>query len=187
MRSPRSTGPQAYRSFIVAVVLTVLGITSWQSAVSLVPPVWAPEDARPFQVVRVVDGDTVIVQRHPTGPTERLRYLGIDAPETESGSNPAQDFAAEATEANETLVGDGHVWVAHDATVRDEYDRLLGYVFADGRFVNEELVTQGFAEAMVIAPNLRYADEFVAAQASAREEQRGIWGRVADITHPDEL
>src|SRR5690606_41332651 len=77
-----------------------------------------------------------------------------------------------STEANAQLVqGAGTVWVAVDERERDEHGRLLGYVFADGVFVNEELVARGLAEVMIVEPNVRYAEELLRSEEHTSELQ----------------
>lgn len=187
MVSSRRHGRRTNRFVIWAVLLAAIGYSSWQAAVSQMPPPWAPSDARPFLVTDVIDGDTIVVQRDSRAEPVRLRYLGIDAPETAAASRPAQDLAAEATEANAQLVAAGTVWVAGDERERDEHGRLLGYVFADGQFVNEELVARGLAEVMIVEPNVRFAEQLLAAQRRAREAEQGLWGRVVTVENPARL
>jgi micrococcal nuclease len=68
--------------------------------------------------------------------------------------------------------------LVRDAEPRDRYGRLLAYVYraADGRFVNAELVREGFARTLTISPNDRYATRFEALQADAKAADRGLWG-----------
>lgn len=131
---------------------------------------------RPIAVKQVIDGDTIeLINR------ERVRYLGIDAPEMRRKVNGRwikimESFAAEAYELNRGLVEGRSVRIELDREIRDRYDRLLGYVFVDGRFVNAELISSGYVIVRIHPPNDRYADLFIKLQAEARAEGRGIWG-----------
>lgn len=101
------------------------------------------------QVVRIIDGDTIDVLID--GEIERVRYLGVNAPErdTESGKN--------STRINEYLVGD-YVDLRRDKSDRDRYGRLLRYVYdMDGRFINCELVEAGAAEVTIYMPDNKLA------------------------------
>ena len=51
------------------------------------------------KVIRVIDGDTVELENG-----ERVRYLGIDTPETVHPEKPVECFGTEATERNKELV-----------------------------------------------------------------------------------
>lgn len=179
----RRTGWRFYAAIVAAAVVAAVGYGTWRAAVDLVPPAWAPSDARPYTVTRVVDGDTVVARDRAGSQTVRIRYVGIDAPEVADG----EPFAQEATAANREMVEGRRVWVSTDVQETDEHGRRLGYVFADGRFVNRELVARGYAEVMLIFPNVRYGDELVAAQAEARAEGRGMWGDVREPGEPGEL
>jgi micrococcal nuclease len=130
------------------------------------------------QVVRVVDGDTIIVQFD--GREERLRYIGIDAPESVSPDRPVECYGPEASKENERLVGGRKVYLEADTEDRDRYGRLLRYVYVDGQdgsrtMVNEQLVAGGFAEAGSYPPNERYSDDLFSAEREASRLEAGLW------------
>jgi len=126
------------------------------------------------RVVRVVDGDTIKV-RLDGGRTERVRYIGIDTPESVKPDTPVQCFAKKASHFNDSLVSGRDVTLRTDAEERDRYGRLLAYVYADGRFVNRELVARGYARTLTIPPNVAHADEFARLARRAREAGLGLW------------
>lgn len=124
-------------------------------------------------VERAVDGDTVVLVGG-----ERVRYIGVDTPELHHPRKPVQPYAREAMEFNRRLVEGKKVRLELDVEPRDKYGRTLAYVFLeDGRFVNAELLKEGYAQLLTIPPNVRYADLFVGLQKQAREAKRGLWGR----------
>jgi micrococcal nuclease len=125
-------------------------------------------------VMRVVDGDTIQV-RLDGGRTERVRYIGIDTPESVKPDTPVQCFAKKASHFNAALV-DGHdVTLKTDAEQRDRYGRLLAYVYAGSSFVNRELVARGYARTLTIPPNVAHSDEFARLARRAREAGLGLW------------
>jgi micrococcal nuclease len=126
------------------------------------------------RVVRVVDGDTIRV-RLDGGATERVRYIGIDTPESVKPDTPVQCFAKKASHFNASLVTGREVTLRTDAEQRDRYGRLLAYVYADGRFVNRELIARGYARTLTIPPNVAHADEFARLARRAREAGVGLW------------
>jgi len=126
------------------------------------------------QVVRVVDGDTIRV-RLDGGREERVRYIGIDTPESVKPGTPVQCFAKKASHFNDSLVSGREVTLRTDAEQRDRYGRLLAYVYTGGRFVNRELVARGYARTLTIPPNVAHADEFAALARRAREAGVGLW------------
>ncbi len=127
-------------------------------------------------VANIVDGDTLDLDFE--GVTERVRLLGIDTPESVSSSTPDQCFGAEATEALRGLLPvDSPVTVERDTEARDRYGRLLLYVHraGDQLFVNEWMVSSGYANAVAYAPNDRLAARFARAEAGARSRGDGLW------------
>ena len=124
-----------------------------------------------FAIVKqVIDGDTVELENG-----ERVRYIGIDTPETMDPRKPVQCFGKNATAANKELVEGKRVRLEKDVTDRDKYNRLLRYVYINETFVNLELVKQGFAHSSTYPPDVKYQDLFLVAQTEARENQRGLW------------
>lgn len=140
-----------------------------------VAPVGATETAR---VVRIVDGDTIVVDRGRGN--ERLRYIGIDAPESVKPGTPVQFMAREASAANAALVAGRVVVLERDVSETDRYGRLLRYVWLrDGgswTFVNLELVRRGFAHAVTFPPDVRWVDALRTAERTARDADAGLWG-----------
>jgi micrococcal nuclease len=124
----------------------------------------------------VIDGDTVDVIID--GRTERIRLIGIDTPETKKRNSPIECFGPEASAYTELLLPVGTpVYIERDIVNRDDYGRLLGYVYRadDGIFVNYELMRQGFAQPMSIPPNEAFAELFADAARAAEADNAGIW------------
>ena len=128
------------------------------------------------KVLRVVDGDTIRVRLD--GRTERVRYIGVDTPESVKPGTPVQCFAKRAAAANAALVAGHSVRLVGDVEQRDRYGRLLAYVYRepDGAFVNAQLVREGYARTMTIAPNVAHARQFAQLAQTARRSGRGLWG-----------
>ena len=124
-------------------------------------------------VVRVVDGDTIHVQC--SARVEKVRYIGIDAPEIHHPIWGAEPGGPEAAALNRRLVGGRHVRLELDVRVRDQYGRLLAYVWVGDLMVNAELVRLGYAQVMTVPPNVRYQALFLKLQREARADGRGLW------------
>jgi endonuclease YncB( thermonuclease family) len=118
--------------------------------------------------VAVSDGDTFSLT--VDGVPERIRLIGIDAPEV------GECQADRSTEALEVLLlfATDIVLVA-DRTDRDRYGRLLRYVEADGVSVNEALVRYGLALSRPYPPDTARQDALDRAQTAAESEQLGLW------------
>lgn len=118
-------------------------------------------------VLSITDGDTMRVL--VDGVNEPLRLIGINAPE--GGECMAPEAATRLAE----LVGDGPVVLESDVSDRDQFGRLLRYVYAGDVFVNEALVREGLAIARRYQPDTARAPELEAAQAEAEAAQVGMW------------
>jgi micrococcal nuclease len=134
------------------------------------------------RVVDVVDGDTMVAVLHVgEGQREEVRLIGLDAPES------GEDFADDATRALEDLVGAGEVGLETDLERRDQYGRLLAYVFCGSGsdasrldvFANAELLRLGVATIYTVPPNVEYVDELQQAEDEARAAGAGMWAAAA--------
>ena len=127
----------------------------------------------PYEVLRVVDGDTLHV-RIPGSPTpdERVRLLRVNTPERGKPGYERATACLIALTAGKRVELE---WERSGVAERDEYGRLLAYVHADGALVNEELVRQGFSRFFTKYGGGRLADRFRAAEEEARVAKRGLW------------
>lgn len=126
--------------------------------------------AKEFLVKKVIDGDTIELE---TG--EVVRYIGIDAPELFTKEGGSEFYAREAARYNKRLVFMKKVRLEFDVEKKDQYGRLLAYVFVKDIFVNAELVRLGYARAMIKPPNEKHKALLLAYQAKAMKEYRGLW------------
>lgn len=122
------------------------------------------------KVARVIDGDTIEIEGG-----ERVRYIGIDTPETVDPRKTVQCFGVEASKKNKELVEGKTVRLEKDITDRDKYKRLLRYVWLGDTLVNLALVQDGFARSYSYPPDIKYQNKFVAAERQAREVKLGLW------------
>ncbi len=130
--------------------------------------------AETYKVVQVLDGDTIEVEAG--GKTVRVRYIGIDTPEMNYDQREGRDcYANEAKVKNEALVLDKSVQLVRDVRDKDDYGRLLRYVYTDGIFVNQELVLGGYARAIAVGKDTARYEELKASETIARNDGRGIW------------
>jgi micrococcal nuclease len=149
-------------------------------------PTGRTETAR---VVRIVDGDTIVIDRGRGD--EKLRYIGVDTPETKKPNTPVQWMGPEATKYNTSLVSGKSVVLERDVSEVDRYGRLLRYVWVEDAsqpagwlFVNLALVAAGYAQVVTYPPDVKYVDLYLAAQAEAREAGRGLWGEPPPTAEP---
>jgi micrococcal nuclease len=123
-----------------------------------------------YRVARVVDGDTVVLEDGVYVELKRIRFLGIDTPDEK---DPLYE---ESKQKMRELTAGRVVLLERDRKNTDGLERLLRYVFVDGRNINVEMVRLGYARAYM-HKGLRYEAEILAAEREAREQKRGIWAR----------
>jgi micrococcal nuclease len=122
------------------------------------------------KVVRAVDGDTIELENG-----DKVRYIGIDTPETVDPRKSIQCFGIEAKSYNENLVLNKTVRLEKDVSDKDSFGRLLRYVYVGDIFVNDKLVREGYARVSTFPPDVKFSDQFLAAEREAREANRGLW------------
>ncbi len=127
------------------------------------------------KVVRAVDGDTAVVTL-PDGSEDRVRYIGVDTPESVKPGTPVQCYAERASEFNHGAIDGRTVRLVLGDEQRDIYDRLLAYVYIGQRFLNAELIEGGYARSLTIPPNDRYAPLFKRLEREAGRDGTGLWG-----------
>ncbi len=138
-------------------------------------PVASQGDSATVQVVRVIEGDTIQICC-VFGDRVKVRYIGINTPETHHPARGVEPYGKEASEANRRLVDGKTVRLEFDVQQLDKYGRTLAYVYLkDGTFVNAWLVENGYAMVMTVPPNVKHQELFLKIQREAREERRGLW------------
>jgi micrococcal nuclease len=121
-------------------------------------------------VEKVVDGDTVLLENG-----QKVRLLGIDAPETAHPDRPVQKCGLEAKKYLKSRVEGKRCVIEY--TMRDKYDvydRLLAFIYADGGLVNAELVKKGLAYAQP-SKYMSRTKEFLVLENIAKKFKKGIW------------
>lgn len=171
MRLRAAQKKQLYKLLIALFVALVLFV--FQPVIEETIP--AELQAGTYRVVQVDDGDTIIVDMN--GNEEKVRFIGVDTPETKDPRKPVQCFGKAATQFTKNLIGTNPVRLEADPenTNRDRYKRLLRYVYLpDGTHVNAEIIRQGYGFAYVNFPTQK-AEEFNRLQKEARKAERGLW------------
>ena len=147
------------------------------------------------KIERVVDGDTAIVSfvfdDGSKYTKERVRFLGVNTPETVHPSKPVEFYGKEASNFTKAQLTGKTVWLQTDVEVKDRYGRMLAYVWLKepstkdldneaairANMFNAKLLLDGYAQTMTVQPNSRYSNLFVHFQREAREAKRGLWGK----------
>jgi micrococcal nuclease len=129
-----------------------------------------------YRVTQFVDGDTIAIDMN--GHTEKVRFIGVDTPETHKPNTPVQCYGPAASAYTKQQIGSQSVRLESDSlnTDRDRYDRLLRYVYLpDGTLLNKKLIENGYGFYYPYFPFSK-KDEFAAAQTTAQASYKGLWG-----------
>lgn len=125
------------------------------------------------KIVRVSDGDTVVVQPAEGGAFMKCRLYGIDSPEIPHGRKEGQPFGEDATKALKRLV------LAQDTTIevmdKDRYGRSVCRIYKNRLDVNLEMVKEGYAWAYIQYLKRPHASEYIDAEREARAKKLGLW------------
>ena len=124
-----------------------------------------------YSVKWVDDGDTIVLS---TG--QRIRYLGINAPEIDHVDQMAQPYGYKAKSFNKNLVMYRRIRLEFDTERYDQYGRMLAYIFLpDGSFVNSRLLQNGLAFYLYHWPSVKYEKILYKAQLEAMASRNGLW------------
>lgn len=182
MKQP--VGPARLTGAIVALILVgaimvVIGLLTTEP----VPPPAGNggpgPDAERATVLRVIDGDTLLVEID--GRRERVRYVGVDAPEigSQGEGRPTECYGEEALTMHVGLVGGRELALERDASDRDRFERLLRHAWVqdDGAWVHvaESLVAAGAARARSYPPDTGRDEQLQRAEQEARQASTGLW------------
>lgn len=166
---------------VLVLALITLGLgAGWQASknpgpVRSIETTVAQNQPGLYQVTRIDDGDTIVVNQG--GTSETVRLIGIDTPEVKDPRKPVQCYGPQASDETKHLLSGQRVRLEPDpiGDNRDKYHRLLRYVYLpDGTFINQLLISRGFAFVYTIFP-FQKLDDFKAAQTQARQSQLGLW------------
>jgi len=131
-----------------------------------------------YNVTEVMDGDTIRV-----GVDRRIvtvRLLGINTPETVDPRRGVECFGPDASKETKELLSHQKVFLKLNPKreVLDKYGRYLAYVYrADGLFINEKLLTDGYAREYTYGTPYSFVAKFKSLEKKARTEKRGLWGK----------
>lgn len=140
----------------------------------------APGDDRippEVPVVRVVDGDTVIIEEE-SGRRVSIRLVGVDTPETKDPRKPVQPYGPEASAFTKASLVGKKVRLVRDAEAGDydRYGRRLAYVYVGSECFNETLVREGYGRVYLKYPSEHATRiRYLLLQEEARAARKGLW------------
>ena len=129
-----------------------------------------------YEIEKIVDGDTFWI-KHNDGSHEKIRFIGIDAPETKNvGKKKKHEFGNASTQFLSKTTKGRKVTLSYDVQKKDRFGRTLAYVYLDnGIFLNDYLVKNGYAWSATFPPNVNYQEQFLRSERYARQHKLGLW------------
>lgn len=142
-----------------------------------------PGQQQEVTLYRTVDGDTA--QLVVNGKRERIRFLLIDTPESVKENTPVQPFGKEASERVGALLKNAKkITLEYEpGEEKDDYDRLLAYVFLDGKMLQETIIEEGLARVAYFQGDEKYLKTLQAAQEKAKKQKIGVWSIDGYVTN----
>lgn len=207
MKTCKKTGK--FRALFFACALVLFPVAQAGGLGQVVRDIFTPAPAAaevaglegPVRLLEVTDGDTIVV-RLSGGQEERVRLIGVDAPELYESAHlerdieaqgmsagEIQDLGQEAHDFTEAFLSRAPIYLEPGYEPRDRYDRLLAYIYTpdeqgdwevEGRSyrqLNFEIIRAGWAEMIAIEPNTDYEADYQEAEDEAIAEERGMWAR----------
>jgi micrococcal nuclease len=170
------------RSFLSRPITKSLQSAQPQEATDI-----AKYHGKQFTVTKVVDGDTLDIDI-PDGNYNhtRIRLWGIDTPETKDPRTVPMYFGKEASDfATKLALGKQvTIYLEKEKNSRDKYHRLLAYIqLPDDKFLNEELLNEGYAYADLRFKHGLY-NKYKQLESVARSQKKGLWANVTPEQMP---
>jgi len=124
------------------------------------------------KVKRVTDGDTLVLTDQ-----RKVRLIGINAPERARDGRKAQAFSEQAKRYVESMVMSGkNISIFYGEQSQDRYGRVLAHIFIDnGKNLSALLLEKGYASAIVVPPNDRFASCYFEIEKEAKRFKKNIW------------
>lgn len=132
-----------------------------------------------YQVVRIVDGDTFVLEH-----IGKIRLIGVNTPETKDPRRPVQFFGKEASQFLTKLISGKKVKLEYDQQKKDKFQRTLAYAYLpDGTHINAKIIAEGYGFAFTRYP-FQKMEQFRMLEKKARENKVGLWQTSAQKSAP---
>jgi len=139
------------KNFLIAIIITIVLYFVWNYIESYKQP------------SEIIDGDTFKLG------VQSIRLIGINAPEI------GKPCSLEAKDKLAELIKGKNIRLEVDVQDKDEYGRLLRYVYVDNLFINAEMARLGLARTEEVGLNVKYSELFLDEENKARKAKRCVW------------
>lgn len=136
---------------------------------------------------KCVDGDTLKILMNNKEHT--IRMLAVDTPESVHPTKPVEYYGKDASDFTCNLVKNAkklEIEYDDNSDKTDKYDRLLVWVFVDGKLLQKELISNGYGKLAYLYDDYKYTKDLEAAQELASAKNLGIWNEEAKNKYNNE-
>lgn len=133
-------------------------------------------DKEVVELVKCVDGDTATFKIN--GKNKKVRFLGIDTPESVHPYKEVEEYGKDASEYTCNILKNANLLeLSYELNLSktDKYGRILAWVFADDELVQEKLLSIGYAEVKYVYAKYSKLDLLYKAQNKAKKNKLGMW------------
>lgn len=145
-------------------------------------------DKETVELIKCVDGDTATFNIN--GKRKKVRFLGIDTPESVHPYKEVEEYGKDASEYTCNLLKNANLIelsYENDLSKTDKYGRILAWVWADNELVQEKLVSIGYAEVKYIYAKYSKLDMLYKVEEEARNKKIGIWYDYEEPVYKDKI
>lgn len=136
---------------------------------------------------KCVDGDTIKILMNNKEHT--IRMLAVDTPESVHPTKPVEYYGKDASDFTCNQVKNAkklEIEYDDNSDKTDKYDRLLVWVFVDGKLLQKELISNGYGKLAYLYDDYKYTKDLEAAQELASAKNLGIWNEEAKNKYNNE-
>lgn len=132
-----------------------------------------------YEIKEIPDGDSIVIRYY--GRYESIQLKNVVTPVR------GQPGYTEGQTSLRNLIGDNRVSLEFEGEdeERDFFGRFVPQVFVGSTHLNLEMIRLGLSAYEDASEESRYHAAFLAAEAEAKENQRGIWAIKEDPTTSD--
>lgn len=138
-------------------------------------------DKQTVELIKCVDGDTATFNIN--GKRKKVRFLGIDTPESVHPYKEVEEYGKSASEYTCNLLKNANrleLSYENNLSKTDKYGRILAWVWADNELVQKKLLSIGYAEVKYVYAKYSKLDILYKAQNEAKKKKLGIWYEYED-------
>ncbi|MEG0409226.1 MAG: thermonuclease family protein [Bacilli bacterium] len=161
--------------YMIVMMLVILSINPALTFLKdFLKPIQSLESNRVY-LTKCTDGDTAHFKIN--GKDEVVRFLAIDTPETLKPNTPVQPYGKEASNYTCEIISNAkNIELQYETgNETDKYGRKLAWVFTDGKLLQKDLISKGYAKVAYEKDTYKYTAILKNVELEAKMKKIGIW------------